>query len=319
MRKTIFIILFVAIFGAAATARAGKPAKPRDQQTERTIAVDPQVALTVCLHSGNVTVRGWDKNEIRARSSDGMGIDFQKAESGNTDLPRELSLVSDRGRSRLEGRCLSFGDIELDVPRAASVNLQAGNSDINASGIARLRVTSHSGSITAERVTQALAIQTIGGDISIANSKGSIKLHSVGGSIRTHDASPNNPGDVYEAGTVSGDITLDGVSHTEVKANTVSGTLSFSGGLVTAGHYSFETISGDVDLLLPANSSFRLSANYSDKENFNSAFPLQTSSTEDVREDNRGLEIRHLNATYGASDISITISSFNGTIKLRKK
>jgi hypothetical protein len=318
--RTILIIFLVAISWTAAAARPDKhPKKPNDQQSERTSPADPKVVLSVCLRSGSITLRGWDRNQVHASSSDGMAIGFQRSESSNTEMPKELALVSDKGKSRIEGRCLSFGDIELDVPLEASVSLQAGNSEIKASGIAKLRITAQSGSITIERITQAVDIQTISGEISIANSTGSIKLHSVSGSIEAHDLAPKNADDIYEAGTVSGDVTLDQVRHAQVKVNTVNGTLSFVGPLTQAGRYSFETISGDVDLLLPANSSFRLSAALAANGDFSSEFPLHNSSTETIEGDKNGLALRHINATYGTANISITVSSFNGSIQLHKK
>jgi DUF4097 and DUF4098 domain-containing protein YvlB len=318
--RTILIMLVLSISWTTGVARSGKhPKKPHDQQSERTSAADSRVVLSVCLRSGSITVRGWDRNQVRASSSDGMAIEFQRPPGNDSDLPKELTLVSDKGKSRLEGRCLSFGDIELDVPREASVNLQAGNSEINASGLARLRITAQSGSISIARVTQAVDVKTISGEISMASSKGSIKLHSVSGSIEVHDVSPNDAGDVCEAGTVSGDVTLDQIRHAQVVVNAVNGSLSYSGPLMPAGRYSFETISGNIDLLLPANSSFRLSATLSANEEFSSDFPLQSSSTETLQGDKNGLELRHINATYGTANISITISSFNGSIQLRRK
>src|SRR5258706_7858633 len=318
--RTILIILLLLISWTTGVARSGKHLKkPHDQQSERTSAADPRVVLSVCLRSGSITLRGWDRNQVRVSSSDGMAIEFQRPPGNDSDLPKEIDLVYDRGKARLEGRCLSFGDIEPDVPREASVNLQAGNSEINASGVARLRIVAQSGSISIARVTQAVDIQTIGGEISIANSKGSVKLHSVGGSIEVHDVSPHEVNDVCEAGTVSGDITLDQVRHAQVKVNTVNGEVSFSGPLANTGRYSFETISGDVDLLLPANSAFRLSATFAGNGEFNSDFPLQSSSTETLEGGKDGLALRHINATYGTANISISVSSFNGSIQLHKK
>jgi DUF4097 and DUF4098 domain-containing protein YvlB len=318
--RTILVFLLLAISSTTAAARSGKHMKrPGDQQSERTTAADPKVVLSVCLRSGSVTVRGWDRSQVRASSSDGMAIDFQKPATSNVDLPKELELLADKSKSRFEGRCFSYGDLELDVPRGASVNLQAGNSEIHASGIAGLRVTAQSGAISVDQITQSVEIKTIGGEITVANSKGSIKLHSVGGSIEVHDVSPNDARDVCEAGTVAGDITFDQVRHAQVKINTVSGSLSFSGPLASAGSYSLQTISGAVDLFLPSNSSFRLSATLSADEDFNSDFPLQSSSTETLEGDKHGFELRHINATYGTANISINASSFNGSIQLHKK
>ena len=320
--RTVLIIPFLIISWAIAVARTGKPTrKQSDQRVERTTAADPKVVLSVCLGYGSITVHGWDRNQVRARSSDGLRIDFQRPAGSNTDPPREIALVTDNGSSRIGSRCLPFGDIELDIPREASVNLQAAHAEINASGVAKLSITTQDGSIVVERVTRSVDINTIGGGISIRNSKGSIKLHSVGGSIEAQDLSPSVAGDACEAGTVGGDITLNQIGHRQVKVSAVNGTLSFSGPLARGGRYSFQTISGDLSLFLPADSSFRLNATLRNEE-ISSDFTLKSASATAEQADilkRRGYNLKHIDAIYGTGDALINLSSFNGSIQLRKK
>ena len=43
------------------------PAYPRDvkQTTERSITVDPNVSIKMCVAEGNLKVTGWERNEVR--------------------------------------------------------------------------------------------------------------------------------------------------------------------------------------------------------------------------------------------------------------
>ena len=66
---------------------------------------------------------------------------------------------------------------------------------------------------------------------------------------------PSAAGDVFEASTVGGDITLDKISYMELKTNTIDGDLSFNGPLARGGRYEFKTISGDLALALLVGSS----------------------------------------------------------------
>jgi hypothetical protein len=320
--RTILTISFLIVSSATVVARSDKHKKrPADQQSERTTAADPKVALSVCLRSGSITVHGWDRNQVRARTSDGTRIDFQRSGGPNAEPAKELSLVKDDGSSRTGRACLPFGDIQLDVPREASVSLQAGDADIKVSGVAKVHINTQNGSIAVEQVSRAADINTLGGDISIRNSQGPIKLHSVGGSIEAHDIRSAETVDVCEAGSVGGDIALVHVNHAQLKVNAVNGAISFSGPLAAAGHYSFQTIAGDINLSLPADSSFRLSATISRGEEISSDFPLKSSAA--TTEENEILKshthLQRIEASYGTGDASITLSSFSGSVQLRKK
>jgi hypothetical protein len=74
---------------------------------------------------------------------------------------------------------------------------------------------------------------------------------------------------------VSGDIRLDRVSNANVVAKTVNGTISMTGPLARKGSYSFNTMSGDVVLAMPSDSSFQLNAKISDSHDIVSDFALK--------------------------------------------
>jgi DUF4097 and DUF4098 domain-containing protein YvlB len=119
-------------------------------------------------------------------------------------------------------------------------------------------------------------------------------------------------------GNVGGDITLAQISHSQVKVNTVGGDVEFSSALARGGRYNFQTISGDLNLTLPPDSSFRLDATLQGE--VDSDFPLKYSSSNVEETDNVTRHLpQHIEGTYGSGDALITLSSFNGSIQLRKK
>jgi hypothetical protein len=318
--RTFLIIPFLVLSCTAAVARPAKhKTKADDQEVERTTAADPKVVLSVCLGSGNITIHGWDRNQVHARMSDGMQIQFQPSAAGNSAPPKELKLAMNNGQPGPGNRCLPFGNLELEVPREATVNVQAADTEINASRVARVNINTQNGAVTVERVTLAVDVNTLGGEIIVGNSQGAIKLHSVGGSIEVHDVSPKGPEDICEVGNVGGDITLAQISHHQVKVNTVGGDVNFTSALARGGRYSFQSISGDVSLMLPPDSSFRLSATMQDEPD--SDFAINYSSTDPQPPDtNRRYRPipRTFQGTYGTGDAQINFSSFNGSVHLRK-
>ena len=176
--------------------------------------------------------------------------------------------------------------------------------------------------MSVQRVTRFVDVVSIGGNISVQNSKASIKLHSVGGSIDAQGLAPGTVGDICEAGTVGGDISLAQISHGQVIVSTVSGDVSFSSPLTHGGRYSFQAIQGGVSLSLPADSSFRLNANLGSGGDVVSDFPLRYSSSVVEQSDplrKRGSGLKHIDAIYGTGDALINLSSFGGAVQLRKK
>jgi hypothetical protein len=322
--RTLLIIPFLLISWAVAVARPAKRTRePRGQQFERTTAATPDVVLSVCLGSGSLSVRAWDRNQVRVRWSDGLQLELRPpAAAGNSEPAKELTVSTGEARSKPRSSCLPFGDIELDVPRGANLQLQTRDAEISVTGVAAVRVVTQGGTVSVQRVTRVVDVRSIGGDISVQDSKAAIKLHSVGGSIDAHGVAPSAAGDICEAGTVGGDITLAQISHGRVIVSTVSGDVSFSSSLAHGGRYSFQAIGGALSMSLPADSSFRLNANLGQDGKVDSDFLLRSSSSVAEQSDplkRHGSQLQHIEAVYGTGDALINLSFFGGSVQLRKK
>ena len=317
MRYFKTLIFSLLILSGALMVRAATPGSKRNnQQVERTVAADPQVTVSACLVSGNITVRSWERNEVHARITDGVQIELTRIDQRNAQPATELRLTSAAGANR-RGNCLANGDLQLDVPRAASLKLQTTNGDITVSDAARVSATSQSGSISITRLRGEANAGTISGEISVTTSVGAFKLHSVSGAIEARDLSPAAAGDAFDGTTVSGEITVNQIKNQQVKVNTVSGDISFSGALVHGGHYNFHNMSGEIRLSFPAGASFRLSANVGPDATLNSDFDLnQQSRNLDAAPD---YATRHIEAIVGSGDASLSVSLFGGSLRIRKR
>ena len=164
---TIFILLLLSVSGQA---HARNPAPDRNrgnQQVERTVAADPRVIVSACVASGDITVHSWDRNEVRARISDGVQIDLTRVDQDKTQTATELKLTVQGRRSARGSSCLPLGDVELTVPRGAGLKLQTSSGEITATEVAGVTATSQSGTITLEKVHGEVDLNTIGGEISV--------------------------------------------------------------------------------------------------------------------------------------------------------
>lgn len=248
-------------------------------KVERTLAVDPQVTVTLCVASGVLTVHGWDKREVRVSSTDAEQLDFRRI-----DKPKDPAMPASRvdvmvldktSRANPKLDCQAIADVEMYVPAGATVQVQTRDGDIDISGVAGAFAGSQNGDITIKGATKLVEAGSVGGSISLRDAGGRINLSSAGGGVEVTNIRAQGPEDMLEVGTVSGDIQLEGIGSPKVMAKTVSGTLNLSGALVKSGYYSFTNVTGEIMLALPPDASFRLNAKVSDKQEIDSEFPLK--------------------------------------------
>jgi DUF4097 and DUF4098 domain-containing protein YvlB len=248
------------------------------EKIERSLTVDAQATVTLCVSSGTLNVHGWDKNEIRVRSNDAVQLDFRRIDK-NKDASKPATRVDVivLDKSTLQNPkldCQAIADVDMDVPSGATVQVQTRDGDITIAGVARAYAGSQNGDITIERATKLVEAGSVGGSILLKDSSGRVNLSSAGGGVEVVNVRAATDDDTFEVGTVSGDIHLDRVSTPKVTAKTVNGALMMTGPLAKAGYYGFTNVTGDIVLALPSDASFHLNAKFSEKHDIVSDFKL---------------------------------------------
>src|SRR6266542_2470583 len=85
--------------------------------------------------AGQITVRGWNKNEVRARSSDAEQIELKRVdtEGEKSKAAKKIDVFIDdkSDDKRARGDCQASADVELDVPKGATVQIQTRDGDIS--------------------------------------------------------------------------------------------------------------------------------------------------------------------------------------------
>jgi hypothetical protein len=344
------ILLMPAVLAQADEHRA----KSETQKIEKSIAVEPTVAVSICVDSGDVTVRGWDKNEVFARSGEVGRIELKRTNAGiqSGAASKVVVWLADKNEGEEErGGCHAFGDVELMVPRGASIYLQTGDGTIDVGDVASVFARSETGDISIQKATRSVEAVSFSGEVSVENSTGRMSIKSVSGVLSAANLRPNDQNDCFEASTISGDIQLDKVAHQQVSVKSANGKVSLSGPLAHQGVYTFNTTSSDVTLSLPANASFRLNARIARDREVTSDFPL-TLTIEDpvhvipkptptpapapeatppvvveIDPENKVIKVkpvivktlyslRRINAVHGSGDALITVATFSGTVHL---
>ncbi len=276
--RAITICVLLVVVSTDVWARgAGRDDDRRSQKLQRTIAADPTVTVSICVMSGNISVRGWDKNEVSARSADASQIEMRRkdapGQSGQA-MRVEVFVVDQEDSERVKENCQASSDLEVSVPRRAAVHVQTRDGNISIAEVGMAFAGTQNGDISIERVSRAVEVGSVGGSICVKDSTGRASVTTIGGGIDVANVRPVDSEDVFEVVSVSGDLVLDEVSHALLKARTVSGNVHLTGPLARGGRYGFQTMSGDVTLALPGDSSFNLSAKVSQDGEIISDFPL---------------------------------------------
>lgn len=278
--RAIIVTLITVTFAASSFASPPTPRSERgdeEQKVDRTVAVDAAVTVSLCVMSGNITVRGWDRNQVTARSADAVQIDLKHAaEAGPSGVIKKLEVVvlNQAETQKPQGKCQAYSDVDLNVPHGATVLVQTRDGDISIAEIASAYAGTQNGDIEVEQISRSIELGSIGGSICLKDSSGRVSVSSAGGSIDAANLRPVDPGDTIDVVTTSGDITLSQVTHKQINTKTVSGNLIMTGPLAAAGRYWFNSFSGDVTLALPANASFKLLAKVSEDGEIITDFPL---------------------------------------------
>lgn len=357
----ISIALVSGLTCAKIASAAGRTAEAESarKKIEQTVAVEPNVIVSLCIASGSITVRGWERNEVQASSGDAEAIELRRATASTTGPASRIEVLiadhADGPRAR-PGSCSAVSDVELNVPRGAIVQLQTRDGDINVAEVAEARVETQNGDIDLQRISRLVEARCLSGDISLKDSSGRVVMGSVSGSVEATNVRSTTAGDDFDAGTVSGDVMLDRVSHVQVHAKSVSGSLNMTGPLAHGGRYDFKTMSGDVTLALPADSSFKVNAKVAHGGEIISDFAI--TPTEDATQPSKGrmspppppsapnaspsarpapsanpsaspepptppLPESHgterLNGVFGTGDATLNLASFSGTVHLRRR
>ncbi|MBD0369601.1 MAG: DUF4097 family beta strand repeat protein [Pyrinomonadaceae bacterium] len=327
-RKALLIIIALAALTLSATAAFAQKEKDKEKfkdknfepgvQMERAIPAAQNVAVSVCLTSGNILVHGWDRPEVKVTATSVRQLELQGG--GLNPSQRVDVMASNRAENApgepLLSECRAITDMEINVPRGATVDIKLRTGDIQISDVAEARIKNLSGDITLSNITRAVEASTINGDLELTNSAGRVRLANVSGDIDATNIRAVEAGDDFSVTTTSGDIDLVNVAQARLNANSTSGMITLTGELARRGNYDFNTFSGDVVLNLPQTSAFRISAK-TPQGTIATDFAIKSTSDADSQS---LLQEGRLSGAYGSGDwASLNINSFSGTVRLQKR
>jgi len=255
---------------------------------------------------GSVTVEGWDRGEVEVTGTLGKG-------------PDRLDVDTDGDRTRVEvvwpehnddwnHKKTEDTDLTVKVPRGSEVRIEGVNLEIDVSALdGPVRAETVNGGIQVGGSPESIDVGTVNGSIHVTATTGDLEAETVNGGIVLSGVK----GEV-RASTVNGSIQIEGGGIGKLEVSSVSGDIDFTGGVTRQGSLDISSHSGTITLTLPGS----VSANF-DVSTFSGKI-TNDFGPEATRKDKYapGME---LNFRTGGGDTDIEVSSFSGSVNLRKQ
>jgi hypothetical protein len=293
-----------------------RPLTTEREDSEKSIVVDGKVNIFVpCVLEGNVKINGWDRNEVRIFIQNGSPIGYvvreKNKQNGNPAWIEVLGYDPAKNQER-RNECLYGGEIEIDVPRNASISVKGRETRMTIDSVRRATVKTAGGDISLRNIDEGVEALTYEGDVSVENSGGAITLESATGNILAYETAPSEIGDIFRAKTTNGAIALQGLEHRQIEVNSISGSISYNGGFLGGGVYNFGTSNGAINLAIPKDSSCKVNASYG-FGGFNSEIPI------DKTIENKSSRGQNIIGTMGNGNASLNLTTASGAIRIRGK
>ncbi len=266
---------------------------PQDYDT--TFAAGSASSVVIEVWTGEVVVRGWDRNEIRVRADGADGEDLEIERRGD-----RISIES--GHGQFMGGSVS---LELDVPARFNVQAEGMTVPVRVEGVSGyVDVENMSGNVTVLDTRGIVQVETMAGAIRVERSRGNLDLNSAGHAVEVVGAA----GEI-EIETIGGPISLRNVTSSAVQAESLGGRIEFDGILAPGGSYYFSSHGGMIDLALGpgANATFELDTMMGEIEAEYPGLTLESSR--------RG----RMRFVVGSGGAHVEVETFSGRVRVRER
>jgi DUF4097 and DUF4098 domain-containing protein YvlB len=282
-------------------ALAVAPASLRAQQKldeKRSAARDGVVEIESA--AGSIHVIGWNRAEVTVTGTLGPGAEGLEISGGSHRT--QISVETDRNPHGVNA------DLEIHVPAGSRIEIN--------SFAATIAVSEVTGAVTAEGVNSSISVaggskevsaQTVNGTVDVSGATGRVHAESVNGAVTVKGVKGS-----IEASTTNGRLVVTGGTLEHVGLETVSGPIRFEGDLTKAASIEAQTVSGNVDLVLPATISadFSLTTFSGD---------IQSDFGGAARRPNKHTSQKELEFTTGDGDAKVEVQTLSGAIVIKKR
>jgi DUF4097 and DUF4098 domain-containing protein YvlB len=218
---------------------------------EKTFIVSSPAQLDLSNIRGSVEVHPGEEDVIRihvskdTNSGDASRTEIELSQAGDGTV-KAATHFPEGAWSWLFGSFPCRVDYVVQAPSTCSLKINGVSSKTLAEGFeGEFSFHSVSGEMTLRSLSGPVKVNTVSGGVELAELTGDVNLTTVSGKV----SGKHIQGPVH-LNTVSGQVALDESSLSSVDASTVSGRMEYQMAF-GAGPYRFNSVSGDVELLVP--------------------------------------------------------------------
>ena len=211
-----------------------------DQTIEQTLAADPLGVVRIHSPRGDLTVKAWDKDEVKVEGEvDDLAEAFEFERSGKRTV---ISVLAPR-RNLTRG---DGSDLVVHVPQTSALTIDATSTDIDVEAVTgAIAIRTVSGDVDVDDAGELTHIKTVSGDVDVEGAFGKLLVFTTGGDLDIDAAATEVVVD-----TMNGDIELKLEAFRDLRANSVNGTLEIDGHLASHGQLKAKTVNSSIELEL---------------------------------------------------------------------
>ncbi|HEY2346033.1 MAG TPA: DUF4097 family beta strand repeat-containing protein [Xanthomonadaceae bacterium] len=273
----------------------------------QTRGLSPDGEVSIDNAKGAVVVRVSDQPEVRISGMLGEGVEKLAVEGDRRHL--RIRVVNPRPKGWLGSWAgVQSGPTRLliTVPAHASVVIEGVSAAMDVKGVAgrRLSMNSVDGSMQVDASPGEAHLESVSGEVHARLDTGKLRAGTVNGDL---DLQGHINGEV-SLETVSGHIVLRADKPSDIDISAISGDAELHTGLAPGGQLKAESTSGDLTLMLPAASSAQLQ--------LHSFAGEIDSDAGDVSKPEHGSG-SSLEARIGKGEGSVDMTSFSGDVSVK--
>ena len=325
------LAVFVFFLGLNPQEASAQGKVKHEEKFEKTESLARDGKVEIRNVSGDVEVKTWDRDEVKIdalKTSKASSMEKAKENASKVkiEVTREngvLKVGTIYPKPSIKNLNVSV-DYKVMIPSQAVIKAKSVSGDVsleNIGGKAAAGTTSGDVSVVGARnganaetvsgdvkvidVENGVYCKTASGNIDAKNITGNADLNCVSGDVTAE----NIRGDV-EADTVSGSVKLLDISNADVvKGKTMSGNTIYYGDISSNGRYSLEAHSGKVEMTIPSNSAFDLTASCF-SGNIKTEFKVMMSGK---------LSKKKISGSVNGGGADVKLKTFSGNVYLKKK
>lgn len=290
MRSTI-----IATLTLAAAVLAPSMAGAQSTAIDTLVSVPADGRLELHNVNGRVTIDTWDRGQVRIRARLDRPTPIRIERRG-------VALVVQSERQMMVQTKI---DYEVTVPATLDLAIHGMRTPVSIRGTqGAVEVHTVNGPIEVRGGRDRIQLHAVNGPVTVVGARGRVEVNGVNQDVTVTNVS----GDGVAVNAVNGEVTLTDLDVRTVEATTVNGRIRFAGAIRPDGAYTLGAHNGGIVFEVPEGTSARVQVT-THQGTLHTLFPV----TLDEGEHGKRFEF-----TLGSGRARIELTSFNGTIELRR-